>query len=77
MGADICNCKSSGNERCMIECESIMADKGFKYIVKSIGPTTECAVILDDFGRRKNYSSCIVLYPLQVGCHIVSRTKEQ
>ena len=27
-GEDICNCKSSANEWCMIECESIMADKG-------------------------------------------------
>ena len=26
-GAAICNCKSSANEWCMIECESIMADK--------------------------------------------------
>ena len=30
-GADICNCKSSANEWCMIECESIMADKGLIY----------------------------------------------
>ena len=37
-GADICNCKSSVNERCIIECESIMADKGLIYMVKSIGP---------------------------------------
>ena len=27
--------------------------------------------------RAKDYLSCIVLYPLQVGCHIVSRTKQQ
>ena len=27
-GADIRNCKSSANEWCMIECESIVADKG-------------------------------------------------
>ena len=27
VGADICNCKTSANEWCMIECESIMADK--------------------------------------------------
>ena len=40
-GADICDCKSSANERCMIECESIMADKGLIYMVKSIGPRTE------------------------------------
>ena len=40
-GADICNCKSSVNEWCMIECESIMADKGLIYMVKSIGPRTE------------------------------------
>ena len=26
---------------CMIECESIMADKGLIYMVKSIGPRTE------------------------------------
>ena len=25
----------------------------------------------------QDYSSCIVLYPLQVGCHIMSRTKQQ
>ena len=25
----------------MIECESIMADKGLKYMVKNIGPITE------------------------------------
>ena len=40
-GADICNCKSSANEWCMIECESIMADEGLIYMVKSIGPRTE------------------------------------
>ena len=40
-GADICNCRSSANEWCMIECESIMADKGLIYMVKSIGPRTE------------------------------------
>ena len=40
-GADICNCKSSANEWCMIECESIMADKGLVYMLKSIGPRTE------------------------------------
>ena len=40
-GADICICKSSVNELCMIECESIMADKGLIYMVKSIGPRTE------------------------------------
>ena len=40
-GADICNCKSSTNEWCMIECESIMADKGLIYMVKRIGPRTE------------------------------------
>ena len=39
-GADICNCKSSANEWCMIECESIMADIGLIYMVKSIGPRT-------------------------------------
>ena len=40
-GADICNCKSSANEWCMIECESIMADKGLIHMVKRIGPRTE------------------------------------
>ena len=40
-GADISNCKSSANEWCMIECESIMADKGLIYMVKSIRPRTE------------------------------------
>ena len=40
-GADNCNCKSSANEWCMIECESIIADKGLIYMVKSIGPRTE------------------------------------
>ena len=40
-GADICNCKSSVNEWCMIKCESIMTDKGLIYMVKSIGPRTE------------------------------------
>ena len=40
-GADICSCKSSTNEWCMIECESIMADKGLIYMMKSIGPRTE------------------------------------
>ena len=39
--ADICNCKSSVNEWCMIECELIMADKGLVYMVKSVGPRTE------------------------------------
>ena len=37
----MCNCMSSANEWCMIECESIMADKGLIYRVKSIGPRTE------------------------------------
>ena len=27
--------------------------------------------------KAQDYSSCIVLYPLQVGCHIMSRTKQQ
>ena len=40
-GADICNCRSSANEWCMTECESITADKGLIYMVKSIGPITE------------------------------------
>ena len=39
--ADICNCKSSANEWCLIECESIMAEKGLTYMVKGIGPRTE------------------------------------
>ena len=29
------------DEWCMIECESIMADKGLVYMAKSIGPRTE------------------------------------
>ena len=38
-GADICkSCRSSANEWCLMECESIMADKGLIYMVKSIGP---------------------------------------
>ena len=40
-GADICNCMSSVNEWCMIECESIMEDKVLIYMLKSIGPRTE------------------------------------
>ena len=40
-GADICNCMSSANEWRMIECVSMMADKGLIYMVKSIGPRTE------------------------------------
>ena len=40
-GADICSCRSSENEWCMIEYGSIMADKGLMYMVKSIGPRTE------------------------------------
>ena len=40
-GADICSCMSSAKEWCVIECESIMADKGLIYILKSIGPRTE------------------------------------
>ena len=40
-GADISNCKSSENEWCMIECESIMADKRLIYKVKRIGLRTE------------------------------------
>ena len=40
-GAYIFNCKSPANELCMIECESIMANKGLIYIAKSIGPRTE------------------------------------
>ena len=39
--ADICYCKSSANEWRMIECESIMVDKGIMYMVKSIGLRTE------------------------------------
>ena len=27
--------------------------------------------------KAQDYSSCIGLYPLQVGCHIMSRTKQQ
>ena len=33
--------KSSANEWCMIECESILVDKGLIYMVKRIGPRTE------------------------------------
>ena len=40
-GADIYDCRSSANEWCMIECDSIMADKGLVFMVKSIGPRTE------------------------------------
>ena len=40
-GANICNFKSSANEWCMIECESILADKGWIYMVRSIGSRTE------------------------------------
>ena len=29
------------------------------------------------FWKVQDYLSCIVLYPLQVGCHIMSRTKQQ
>ena len=39
--ADICICTSSANDWCMVEYESIMADKGLIYMVKSIGPRTE------------------------------------
>ena len=39
-GANICTCKSAANEWCMIECESIMSDKGLIYMVKSIRPRT-------------------------------------
>ena len=39
--ADICSCKSSVNQWCIIECESIMADKGLIYMVKRLGPTTK------------------------------------
>ena len=28
-------------------------------------------------GKAQDYSSCIVLFPLQVGCHIMSWTKQQ
>ena len=40
-GADICNCKSTANEWYIMECTSIMADKGSIYMVKRIGPRTE------------------------------------
>ena len=36
MGAAICDCKTSANEWCMKECESIMVDKGITYMVKTI-----------------------------------------
>ena len=35
------NEKSSANESCVIECESIMADKGLICMEKRIGPITE------------------------------------
>ena len=44
-GTDICSCKSSANEWCMIECESIMADKGLIYMAKSIGLRTSCILL--------------------------------
>ena len=37
----MCNYKSSANEWCVMECESIMADKDLIYMVKSIEPRTE------------------------------------
>ena len=40
-GADICNCKSSANQWCMIDCESIIAEIDLIYMEKSIGPRTE------------------------------------
>ena len=40
-GADICDCKSSENELCMVECVFIMADNGLIYMEKSIGPMAE------------------------------------
>ena len=40
-GADNCNCRSSANEWCMIECESIMADRGLVHMVKNIRPINE------------------------------------
>ena len=40
-GADICNCMSSANEWCVIECELIVVDKGVICMHKSIGPGTE------------------------------------
>ena len=40
-GAYICNCKSSANEWCVIDCMSIVADKGLIYMVNSFGPRTE------------------------------------
>ena len=41
LSEDICNCKTLTNEWCVIECESIMADKGLIYMMKSIGRRTE------------------------------------
>ena len=40
-GVDICSCNLSANEWCMIEIESIMADKALVYMVRSMGPRTE------------------------------------
>ena len=38
---EMSNEKSSANESCVIECESIMADKGLICMEKRIGPITE------------------------------------
>ena len=40
-GADICNCKSSAIEWCMIEFEAIMSDKRLIYMIKGKRPRTE------------------------------------
>ena len=40
-GADICNCRSSANEWCLIECESIMVDKALTYMEKSTGSRSD------------------------------------
>ena len=53
-GADTCNCKSSANEWCMIECESIMADKGLVYMVKSIEPKLNPGEHLSVLEQKQN-----------------------
>ena len=37
-GAEICYCRSSASEWCMIECESTMSDEGLIYMVTCIRP---------------------------------------
>ena len=60
-GADICNCKSSANEWCMIECESIMADKGLIYMVKSIYGQELKPDVTSHLQRIQNYAARVIL----------------